>query len=286
MKNIKYFFDTIFSKAYWQYILFSKTGIESILSIFGFAYLLIEALDFFGIFKRDEYASYAFFFILLLSIILSIAFRRPVKSIMINFSKYDFRIEVRIADLFDVDAAIVISTNTKFEADVAGGKISAYSLQGQFTAKYFTGNQNELINDIENELKKLKMPIPYDMGTVVPISTHGKMFYFTAMSELNEQGNAFTTAENVNSMLQGLWKYVKESGDLQSLALPIIGTGRGRLQISRKKMIAMIADSFCKASIENKFTEKLIIVVRPDDACKFGVNLYDIKDHLKHILFS
>ena len=49
-------------------------------------------------------------------------------------------------------------------------------------------------------------------------------------------------------------------------------------------MIALIAESFVKESINNKLTEKLIITVRPEDAENFGINLYDIKDHLNHVL--
>jgi len=70
------------------------------------------------------------------------------------------------------------------------------------------------------------------------------------------------------------------------LAVPVIGTGRGRIKLSRKKMIALIAESFVKASSQAKFTDRLVIVVRPEDACRFAVNLYDIKDHLVQILKS
>ena len=70
----------------------------------------------------------------------------------------------------------------------------------------------------------------------------------------------------------------------QELAVPVIGTGRGRLRTPRKKMIALIAESFVKASIEGKFTDRLVITIRPEDAENFGINLYDIKDHLMHVL--
>lgn len=284
---MKYFFNTITSKAYWKYVLFSRAGMVSILSIFGFFWLLVESLDFFNIYTRDQYSSYAFLIILIVSVIISILFfRRPIKSISIEFPKNDFSIEVRIADLFDVSGAIMISTNTKFEADVAGGKIAIDSLQGQFTARYFTGNQNELISMIQNFLRNIDGSPPYPMGTTVPITTHGKTFYFTAMSDLNEQGNAYTTIPNVKKSLEGLWKYVMEAGELQELAVPTIGTGRGRLNQSRKKMIALIAESFQKASEQRKFSDKLVIVVRPDDAKNFDINLYDIKDHLSQVLLS
>jgi len=61
-------------------------------------------------------------------------------------------------------------------------------------------------------------------------------------------------------------------------------SGRGRVKISRKKMIALIAESFAKASLQHKFSSKLIIAIRPEDAQNFGMNLYDIKDHLVHVL--
>lgn len=283
---MKYFFDTIFSKAYWQYILLSRSGLESILSIFGFIYLFVESLDFFKVYTRDEYGAYAFLIFLILAVVISILFRRPIRTISIKFPKYDFCIEVRIVDIFDVSGAIMISTNTKFEADVAGGKIATDSLQGQFTAKYFPGNQNELIDKISERLSKITGSAPFPMGTTIPITTHGKTFYFTVMAELSAQGNAKTTLGNISEALDGLWKHVREAGELQELAIPVIGTGRGRLEQSRKKIIAVIASSFVRASEKNKFTDKLVIAIRNEDACKFEINLYEIKDHLNHVLHS
>jgi hypothetical protein len=104
------------------------------------------------------------------------------------------------------------------------------------------------------------------------------------MAEIGEGGNASSTIADLKVALNGLWNYVRDNGELQELAVPVIGTGRGRIKMSRKKMIALIAESFAKASIEHKFTDKLIITIRPEDAENFGINLYDIKDHLKHVL--
>jgi hypothetical protein len=261
-------------------------GIESVLAIFGSCWLVIETLDFFQVYTRDKYGSYGFLIFFSLSILLAVVFRRPTKSIVVPFPKNDYSVEVRIEDLFEVSGAIMISTNTVFEADVAGGKIAPDSLQGQFTARYFTGNQNGLLAQIQEGLKNIPGSAPYPMGTTVPINTHGKTFYFTAMAELNEQGNAFTTPDNVRLALEGLWKHVRDAGELQELAVPVVGTGRGRLILSRKKMISLIAESFVDASEQNKFAEHLVIVVRPADAHRFKVNLYDIKDHLVQALHS
>lgn len=280
---MKYFLNSITSKAYWKYI-FSFEGFKSILAIFGSIWLIIETLDFFNVYTRNQYGSYAFFIFILLSIIISILLRRPIKSISISFSEYDFGIEVRIIDLFELSGATMISSNSIFESDVAGGKIAIDSLQGQFTAKYFTGNQTELIDKIGEQTKEIGSNSPYPMGTTIPIHTHGKTFYFTAMSTIGPGGNASSSISDIKNALSGLWSYVRENGELQELAVPVVGTGRGRVQISRKKMIALIAESFVKASKENKFTDKLIITIRPKDAENFGTNLYDIKDHLIHVL--
>lgn len=280
---MKYIFNSILSKAYWRYI-FSLDGLKSILAIFGIIWVIIETLDFFQVYTRDKYGAYAFFIFIIVSILISILLKRPIKSISIPFPELDFIIEVRIADLFDISGATMISTNTVFEADVAGNKIAVDSLQGQFTAKYFTGNQVELINKINEELQQIGTTSPYPFGTTIPIHTHGKTFYFTAMAELGEGGNASSSIPEIHTALIGLWNYVRKKGELIELAVPIIGTGRGRVKISRKKMIALIAESFLKATIQGKFSDKLIIAIRPEDAQNFGINLYDIKDHLNHVL--
>lgn len=283
---LRYFWDSITSKAYWRYVFLSRAGVESIFAIFGGFYLILEILDFFNIFTKSDYGQYGFLIFLGIAVLAAIAIRRPIKSITVKFRERDFRVEVRITDIFEVSAAVMISSNTVFEADVAGGKISPDSLQGQFTAKYFTGNQSDLINNIQNELKGLTITAPYPMGTTIPVHTHGKTFYFTAMSTIGPGGNASSSLQDIRSALEGLWEYVRTSGELQKLAVPLVGTGRGRIQSSRKKMISLIAESFVNASKSHKFTDHLVIVVRPSDASRFRINLYDVKDHLTQVLKS
>lgn len=283
---MRFFIDSIRSKAYWQYVLFSKSGASSVFTVYGIFWLLVETLDFFGVYRQDRYASYAFLIFLLASAAIAIYFRRPIGSICVTFPTADFAVEVRVEDLFEASGAIMISTNTNFEADVAGGKIAPGSLQGQFTARYFTGDQTSLIEKITKGLKEIGGSAPFPIGTTVPIVTHGKTFYFTAMADLNDQGNASTTTENVLLALEGLWRHVRDAGELQELVVPVIGTGRGRLTISRKKMIGLIASSFVHASRQRKFADRLVVVVRPEDASKFEVNLYDVKDHLVQALQS
>lgn len=278
---MKYFFGAIKSWAYWRNALFSKQGLTAVFSIFGALYLSVEVLDFFSIYERARYGSYAAIFFLLLAIGISLVFRRPITATTITFPNKDFCVEVRIGNLFDASGAVMISSNTIFECDVAGRKIAVDSLQGQFTARYFPGNQVELIEQVETVTSSLG-DAPYPIGTVVPINTHGKTFYLLAMSVLNEHGNAETTVGKVKEALNGLWTYVREEGELQELAVPLVGTGRGRLQLPRRKMIELIAESFVEASRLGKITDRLVICLGPDDALKSSVNLWEVKDHLRN----
>lgn len=282
VRKSRYFGQSIRTWAYWRYALVSRAGGASFLAAFGALNLFVQALDFFDLYTRAKYAPYAFWVFLILSAVVAIAFRRPITSVSIKLPGRDIGIEVRIGDLFEATGAVVVSSNTVFEADVANGKIALGSLQGQFTKEYFPGDQRELLDAIEEALTAVDGGAPYPMGTVVPIHTHGKTFYFTAMAELNEKGNAKTTVRDVQKALAGLWEHVQESGELQELAIPVIGTGRGRVRRDRKRMIGKIAESFIDASRDGKVSEKLVIVVHPDDAKEFEINLWEIKSFLDH----
>lgn len=66
--------------------------------------------------------------------------------------------------------------------------------------------------------------------------------------------------------------------------VPLMGTGRGRIEMPRKPMIERIAQSFANASRDKIFSNKLVIIVHPSDVEKFGINLFEVKDYLSQSL--
>lgn len=290
---MNYIFDSIRTLAYWRYAIFSLNGARSAFAWFGSIYLLIEVLDFFGAYRRDQYAPYAVLLFAFVALLLSVIMRRPTSSVIYRVPNKDCLIEVKIGDLFDQEGAIVISANTTFDTDVAGGVIAPASLQGQVEARYFLGRHDDLEDQIEEGLsefqstereKAIKKTSEFPMGTTVQVNSHGKTFYFCAMARLNEKGNASTTPQDLDDSLEGLWKHVRESGELQKLNIPVMGTGRGRLRPGRQKVIELIAQSFVSASVERVFIQHLTIVVHPSDAKNFDINLWEIRDHLDRAL--
>lgn len=288
---MSFWFRSLRTIAYWRHALFSFEALSKVLAIAGVMYLFIEMLDFFRVWTRDKYSAWVFPIILCVSAILVVIYRRPLTRVVYKIPKKDLAVEVRIADLFEADAAIVVSTSKTF--DTAPPLIASESLQGQVSLRFFQGNTSEIDKQLQGQLKgkkfkKVDRPAgktrSYAIGTVATIAAANKDFYFVAMSEFNEEGNAYSSTQMIDSALEGLWIHARDRGELRDLAIPVMGTGRGRIQLPRKKMIERIAQSFVNASIDGMFAHKLIIVVRPSDAERFQVNLFEIRDYLSQSL--
>ena len=284
-----YFFKSIATFSFWKYALFSGEAIAKLLAVIGSLYLLIEIVDFFGIYTRTQYSHYAIVPILIFALAYVVFTRRPVSKVCYKVRNKDYVFEVKIADLFEQAGDIVISTNTTFDTDIASGLISAESLQGQLVQKLFQGQTTEVDRQLDAGLasypyvqrddapgKKREYPI----GTTVKVAIPGRIFYFVAMSRLNEFGTAHSSVRDVEDALDGLWKFVAEQGELHTLVMPLMGTGRGRVELPRKKMIERITQSFADASKERLFSNRLVVVVRSKDAENFGVNLFEVRDYL------
>lgn len=290
---MKYFWQSIRTRSYWKYALLSIDGIKTFFAVLGAVWLLFEMMAFFKAFDSTILPSYSFFILIFISIVIVICTRRPISRITYKHSSQDLKIEVRIGDLFSVDGQKVISTNTTFDTDIANGVIAANSLQGQFTNKYYPQQIQVLDQKLDQDLasipstpyQKVKgKEKKYPMGTTVRIDIASEIFYLLAMSDLNYNNTAQTTLENVLTSTEELWNFIISKGENEPIVLPLIGTGRGRIATNRKRLIARIAQSFTKASEQNIFCNKLIIVIHPNDAENFNINLFEVKDLLNHYL--
>jgi hypothetical protein len=178
---------------------------------------------------------------------------------------------------------------------MASGLISPHSLQGQFATRYFEGNTQEIDSRLDTSLQGLESEQinrsfgknrQYAVGTVAHVSSHGNDYYLLAMSCFNDQMNAFSTPEMIDAALKGLWAYIRSQGEFQEISVPLLGTGRGRIVIPRKKMIEKIAQSFVDASRDGQFSNKLTIYIHPSDAESFEVNLFEVRDYLYQSLHA
>lgn len=287
---MRYFWKSVFTLSFWRYSLFSKGALVSIFSISGAIYLAIEMLDFFSMYTKDRYSRYTIFIIFAISSLITVATRRPASRISYKIPKRDFSYEVVIGDLLQTKCPnVVISTNTTFDTDIATGLISPESLQGQLAFRYFNSNTADMDRQIEESLKGIDaVDHPtgkgkkkrYPVGTTAKLQAHGKTFFFVAMSELNDEGNARSSVRMIDDAAEALWSYITSRGELGDIAIPVMGTGRGRVQLSRTKMVERLAQSFAHASVDKVFSNRLVIYIHPSDAEKYSVNLFEIRDFL------
>ena len=293
MRPLKHYWDSVWTISYWRYALFSAEAAAKILACMGGLYLLVELLDTFQIYSKDKYSEYGLIVMLALSILYVLTTRRPVSRIRYKPPGKDLTFAVEIGDLLSQPGEIIISTNTTFDTDMASGLIAAESLQGQLATRFFIGKTDEIDRQIavslegvpftENDARPGKKK-EYPLGTVAKINAHGKNFYLVAMAHLNAQGTAHTDVKMLDEALENMWKNMAERAELGDIYISIMGTGRGRVKLPRKKVIEKIAQSFADASQKTVFSNKLTIVIRPDDASNFSINLFQVRDYLSQSL--
>lgn len=284
-----YSWRSLATVSFWRYALFSGEAFAALLAVVGGLYLFMEIMDFLSIYTKDKYDKFAIFPMLAFAVLVVLFTRRPVSRVSYKVPGKDYRIDVKIADLFAEPCDVVVSTSTTFDTDIASGLIAKDSLQGQLAMQLFEGKTAEIDRQLTAALKGIAhtdwpeapgKKRAYPIGTVAPVKIPGRTFYFVAMSRFNEKGNASSNLRDIDAALEALWEFVAERGELRDIAIPLMGTGRGRLTTPRKKMVERIAQSFADASRDKVFSPRLVVVVRPQDAENFSVNLFEVKDYL------
>ena len=217
----------------------------------------------------------------------------PNLSVRSRLRGQDIWIEIRVDDIFNVDGAMVVSTNSTFETSISDGSISPQSLQGQYTEKYYKNREHDLAHDLRARLRDLKaIPLEdgqlrdrpeYDIGTVATVRSGDRTAHMIAVARINEYGTAGSSRDDVAKALGKLWYYVGKRGELEPLAIPVLGTGRSRISIPREEMIREIIASFVAACSEKRFCDELMIVVSEDDYHKHQMNLQELGCYLSHI---
>ncbi|MBY0449047.1 MAG: hypothetical protein K2X01_00280 [Cyanobacteria bacterium] len=288
---MSYFLYSITTGSYWKYAILSVDFIKSFFTVLAGAWLVIELANCSHWVDKEH---------LRVEVVLGIAFfivvlnRIPINKICYKVPGKDLRFEVRIGDMFEIPGQKIISTNTTF--DTEDEIIAKNSLQGQFTEKYYSKNIGDLDKALETALSKEEYNLlstksygktkEYSMGTVAKLTCGNEYFYWVAMSKLNDSKTASSDVATIKEILPKLWDFFIKKGEVDTIISPLLGTGKGRINMTRKKMIEEIFQSFIDAvKKENRvFSNCLIIVVSRKDAIDHQINLYEIEAYLKHAL--
>ncbi len=273
-----------------------KGAVTKLFSILGITWTGLEIFEYFIPQLADAVAwwdAVARWMIAVPSLVVGVRAYWPNLSVRSRLHGQDIGIEITVDDIFNFDDAMVISTNSTFETRISDGPISRQSLQGQYTEKYYKDREQDLANDLRVRLRDVE-PIrsrdvhagdqpEYDIGTVATVRSVGRTAHMIAVARINEYGTASSSRDDILQALGKLWHYVGQRGELEPLAIPVLGTGRSRVLIPREEMIREIIKSFVAACSEKRFCDKLVIVVSEDDYHKHQMNLQELGNYLSHI---
>lgn len=286
-------FLTIFTKNYWLYIFSFKKTFNAILGTLGIIWLLVEPTSYFSD-TLSKFFKDHWLWLLIIGVIWVVYENWPKTEFCYKLNERDIRIQISIGNLFDYKGHLVLPVNTSYDTSFEGDLIAQKSTQGQFTIKYFKEPRyldQDIITALAGEQPTTQLPqkskgnkYRYDIGKVIKLKLENDKYAFlSAISDMNDNGVASTTFDNIQTSLGSLWSFVTSNGESGQINIPILGTGRGRLIESREKVIKVIVDSFISATTETerRFCDKLNIVIHPKDFSEHQINIDELKRYLE-----
>ena len=267
--------------------------VSSTLEAMAILWLIIEAFSFFF----DAFGSRVqpfWWVFLLFSVGFGVLRAWPRSVLSKAVAGTDSFIELRVTDMFEVQASYLIASNRTFDTSLEDGTISLKSTQGQFTQRFFPNRVDELNRQIADQLEEVDgeqleatkkpygMRVEYPIGTTVAVSSGAQRGYFFALSSLNEERVAGASMEDVLDALPAIWEFIRRKGKNQigPLCCPVLGSGFSRINATREDLVREIVKSFVSACRLGRFCEKLVIAITPADLVNIDFErLWRFLDH-------
>lgn len=221
-------------------------------------------------------------------VLLSKCFKKKYKYTIKN---KDIDITLVVGNIFKEKGAKIIPTNTTFDTKTEGEFISEKSIQGQFQKKYYKNNLEDFNNLIASKLKgipiekvlirKKSKNKQYAIGTTIKVEQEGERFYFLAIADVNEYGKPNSNFENLKLSFAKAWEFISEQGHMEPIVMPVLGTGRTGVNVSRQDVIKEIIFSFVATTRENKISDELKICIHPKDIK--NIDFIELQEYLEYL---
>jgi hypothetical protein len=219
----------------------------------------------------------------------------PTTKVSSRLRERDLTITIEVGDLFDSSDTLIIGTNCTFDTKLIGGPISAESIQGQFTTRYYDlvqhldtdinaqlqGQEYELLTIEAKQIGKLQS---YPMGTAAKVDAKGCKAYLIAMARMNSHGVASSSREDLRISLSALWQFIaQKGGGLPRLRSPILGTGFAKLVTPRQEIVKDILRSLVAAASTERFCDRFTVVISVNDYLEHHIDLLELGDYLRYL---
>jgi hypothetical protein len=265
--------------------------VRDITSILGTFAIAIEFVQFFPTLTLlNEFLQQRSIFAVLLisSIIYSVIKNRPKRSFCFKLQGRDAEVELFIGDMDELKGSLVVPINSEFDVYLGGSVGSATSVKAMVIHNYFGGDHEAVKKLIQRELKVAafageKVNGKYKVGTMVQLElpNKSKRFYLVVNSHKVSGRRVRTEIEDFYKTLNGLWIALGKQGAKEDIAVPLLGTGNGRLSLPRQEVYKEIVRSFTAACAARIFCNKLTIVIRQEDVISYQINVQELVEFTK-----
>lgn len=172
---------------------------------------------------------------------------------------------------------VVIPVNSSFDTHVSTKLesehrpiVSDNTIHGNLLTRIFKSGitEEEVTNRIRsnlianNFLSEDEQTISLPIGTIATLDFNAVTLYFLAISEFDENNNAHSTKEDIETAIEKMIQYYDRKGQGYALYLPLVGTGMSRACLNYQESFDLIVSTLLKN--RNRLSGKINIVIQPD----------------------
>ncbi|WP_030454119.1 macro domain-containing protein [Herbidospora cretacea] len=209
-----------------------------------------------------------------------------------EFRHPDLSITVRVGDILSIESDLVVGFCDTFDTDTSDNiVINRKSLQGQLLHQLYDNDRGRLDKELDQALSGVQ-PVfvepstakrgkleRYPVGTVAVIGSPDRRIYCLAYSRMSNTLLAESSIDDLWLSLSRLWATIADRGQLNSVAIPIIGAELARVStLDRENLLKVIILSFAAQSRVRPICRELTVVVRPSELDK--VDMLEVRAFL------
>ncbi|MGQ4331777.1 macro domain-containing protein [Streptomyces hayashii] len=204
----------------------------------------------------------------------------PRTQVSHEFLHPEFRVTVKVGDLFEQPGHLVIGSNDVFDTDTRDDLlIVPRSVQGQFLHRVYAGDTARLDDDIEAALagvppvrvedraaKRAGKLARYPLGTVAVLGPPHRLCFLSAYGSMRNDLTVRSGPDQIWNSLETLWQMMHLHARREAVAMPVIGSGLARIDsMDHASLLKLILLSFVTRSRRSVICKELTIVVHAED---------------------
>lgn len=226
-----------------------------------------------------------------------------------KFKDSDFRISIRMNDIFDCDGTIIIPCNNIFTSSlrILGDKNSIHRqtiMRNRMPKNSDLTSEEDLNRQVKEQLSQERYSeyiadIPpytffdesytaYKYGTLVPaevnIDRKKRNVILFAMSEFINVGVPSVENEDLFDYIDRMWDYIEKNGIAdQRLVIPLIGTGAAGVGKKKQVVARYIMNTYTTRARRLRISE-LTVCIYPGDYLNGEIDLAELKEYADFLI--